>query len=291
MLACLAVPAIAPAKDAAKPDPKAILEQVRRFYRTAPSYTAEGKAMTKVLQPAEGVETSIGGTFKIQLARPNFYQVEWTLHLGMGKTSGGTVWNDGEGARLYLEDAQSVTHMPSDRAAMSAATGTSMGTAHTIPTLFFGLEDGPSILERLEDVDLAGEEMKGGMRCHIVSGSLPTGVDYRLWVGIDQPYLVQVENTLGGSSAKTAIPESTPEQMAKALEAMGMEDTPENRAHVESLLEKARAVMSTVRGTARQIHTGINMMSPLTAEAFAFEVPEGTDEKASLQEASEAAAR
>lgn len=290
LLAGLAWPAVAPAEEkASDPDPRALLEDVRRFYRTAPSYVAEGKAMTKVIQPREGVETSIGGTFKILLARPDFYRVEWTLHLDLGKTSQGVVWNDGEGARLYLSDAHAVTPMPSDRAAMSAATGPSMGTSHTIPTLFFGLDEGPSLLERLEEVRLEGEETVGGTRCRILSGSLPSGVDYRLWIGIDQPYLVQIENTLGGTSSQTAIPESTPEQMAKALEAMGMEDTPENRAHIHELLDKARAVMSNVRGTARQIHTGIDMMRPLAAEEFAFEVPEGTVEKASLMEATEAA--
>jgi hypothetical protein len=265
-------------------DPVQLLEQVRVRYRSAPSYQASGKTVTNILDIEAGTETVVVVDFSMRLARPDFYRICWTQQLNLGRTDVGALWNDGEGPRLYQEAGGAVARLDSDRTAFSAAAGVSMGTAYVIPALFFGIGDGGRLLERLEDLRVDGVVEVGGIPCHIVAGRLPTGVDYRLWISTNDQQVVQLENTLGGSASRSAIPESTPAQLAKALEAMGMADTAENRETVRGLLDQARAVMSTVRGTARQVHERIDMRLPLGPEDFGYDVPAGVGESTGLAE-------
>lgn len=267
---------------AAPPEASDLLEQVRLRYRSAPSYRANGKAITRILDTTAGTESTIGVSFSIVLARPDLYRVAWTQHMSLAQSAPGAVWNDGDGPRLYQGAAATVTRMEDDRMALSAATGVSMGTAYTIPSLFFGLGEGANLFERLKDVGVDGEEEAAGIRCHVVSGKLPTGVAYRFWISVDHHYLVQIENTLGGPASQTAIPESTPEQLTKALAGMGLEDTEDNRNRVRGLLNRAREILTSVRGTARQLHQEIVMGMPLGPEDFVYRVPDGTRESQRL---------
>ena len=256
-----------------EPDAAEILEGVRVRYRSSPSYEATGRSITRILDLEEGTESSVEVTFGMRLARPDFYRVVWTQHLNLARGEVGAVWNDGTGPRLVQGAGEEIAQLDSDRTALSAAAGASMGTAYVIPALFFGMGDGGSLLQRLGELRVDGIEVVEDIPCHIVAGRLPAGVDYRLWISTNELQIVQLENTLGGQASQSAIPESTPQQMAKALEAMGMEDTPENREQVRALLDRARAVLTTVRGTARQLHENIHMQRPFGPEDFAFPMP------------------
>lgn len=252
----------------------AILGAVREAYRTASSYEATGKAITRVIQPAEGTETSIGATFTIKLGRPSLYRITWTQQLDFEEKLEGAVWNDGEGPRLYLSQAGTTAELPSDEVALSAATGASLGAAHLVPSLFYSWVSSGNLLDRLDNVRVEGRETVNDEPCHIVAGEIEGGIGYRLWISTNAPVVVQLENTLGGSASTHGVPESTPEQEERALKALSMEDTPENRQLIRARLEKARALMSTVRGTMRQLHHGARFDRPLPVEAYSFQAPD-----------------
>ena len=251
-----------------------LLDQVQTQYRSAQTYQAAGNAMTVIVMPESKTEMSIEATFSMKLARPHYYRIEWAQHLGKAVSKAGAVWNDGVGPRLYRNSTTSSVRMESDRSALSAATGDSMAIAHIIPMLFFHFDDQPNLLESLQDVDLEGSQTIAGKTCHIVSGSVKNGIDYRLWISTNELFLVQVEHTLGGTLSDDAIVDPTPKQEERALKAVGREATAENREWLRESLRKARGVMATVRGTSKQIHLHVDMTRPIPTEAFSFSLPE-----------------
>ena len=261
--------------ESSPPDPARLIQQVNNHYRSAATYRAEGKALTRILQPESGTETAVGVSFRMWLGRPGLYRIEWTEHRNLGKTESGAVWNDGDGPYLYLGTSGGYTRMSSDPIALAAATGVSLGVAHTIPSLFFEFRDTTGLLDRLQSPVLEASEVVDETPCHVVAASLPSGLEYRLWISKDEPILIQVENLLGGSSETDAVPESTPEQEVQALRALGLDDTEANRDRIRASLQQARELMKQIRGTAKQLHQDIRMSVPLATEAFAFQVPEG----------------
>ena len=277
----------APAQIAPEPtevqDPAAaareLLGQTRALYRSAQNLQAEGKALIIVLDPETGRETSIGATFSMKLARPRYYRVEWTQHPGLGRPQSGAVWNDGDRPRLYLEASGAVSDMESDEMAIAAATGASMATAHTIPTLFFRFGDSPDLIDRIAEPRLEGSQMIGVVDCHIVAGHTANGINYRLWIATNEPYIVQIENSLGGPLSQDAIQEQSPEDEERTLKALGREITEENRRQLQDSLRQARAIIASVRGTSKQTFLTFDLTLPIPSEAFAFDVPEGTESR------------
>lgn len=255
------------------PDAETLLEQVKIYYRSAPSYDAAGKALTQVIEPQDGRSSSVGVSFSLRLARPRLYRIVWTQHQDFARSATGALWNDGEGPFLYLGENQAYSALPSDQMGFSAAAGASMGVAYLIPELFFGFAAGEPLLDRLEQIEDHGMGAAGGRPCRIVAARLPTGVDYRFWIALDRPEIVQIENALGGRTTTSALPALSEEKRARVLENMGLQDTPENQARVQEWMERAREVMRRVRGTSRQTHTDIDMMQPRPAEDFTFTPP------------------
>ena len=256
-----------------------LLDQVYAQYRSAQTYQASGNAMTVIVMPESNTETSIEATFTMKLARPHYYRIEWTQHFEKPATQAGAVWNNGEGPHLYRSSTASLVRMESNQSALSAATGDSMAIAHIIPTLFFHFDDKPNLLESLEDVDLEGSQTIAGKPCHIVSGRVKNGIDYRLWISTNELFLIQVEYTLGGTLGGDAIVDPTPEQEERALKATGREVTAENREWLRESLRKARDIMASVRGTSKQVHLHVDMTRPIPTEAFSFSLPEDETKK------------
>lgn len=281
----------AQAADQSPPDPVLLLQRVKDHYRSASTYAAEGKALTRILQPDSGTEIAVGVSFRMWLGRPGLYRIEWTEHRNLGRTESGAVWNDGDGPHLYLGASGAYTRMISDPIALAAATGVSLGVAHTIPNLFFGFRETTSLIDALQSPVLETSAVIDETPCYVVAASLPSGLEYRLWISEREPILVQVENLLGGSSETDAVPASTPEQEEQALRALGLEDTEANRERIRSSLQHARELMKQVRGTARQLHQNIRMSLPLATETFAFPVPEGATNGLDVAGAETAAGR
>jgi hypothetical protein len=254
-------------------DPRALLERVERRYRSAESYQAAGEAVTIILQPEDGTESEVTVRFCMRLARPDFYRIVWTQRQDFAQSTVGALWNAGGGPALYLEDRQAYSTLPSDEVAFSAAAGMSMGVAYLIPMLFFGIGDGPSFLQRLEAIEDHGPATLEERACRILSGTLPSGVRYRLWIAEDLPEIVQIENVLGGKTSNAVLPELTAEKRSAVLQRMGLPDTPENRTKVKELMARARAVMRRLRGSSRQTHRRIDMLEPLSQQVFVFDPP------------------
>ena len=119
--------------------------------------------------------------------------------------------------------------------------------------------------------------MIGGVDCHIVAGETANGINYRLWIATNEPYIVQIENALGGRLADNAIQAQTPEGEERTLKALGREITEENRQQLRASMRQAREIMATVRGTSKQTHIDIDLTRPIPTESFTYEVPEGTE--------------
>ena len=252
-----------------------LLDQVRARYRSAQTYQAKGQAVTVIVMPRSSVETSVHATFSIKLARPNYYRIEWVQHLAGAATRSGAVWNDGEGPKFYRDATGTAMRMESDLTALSAATGDSMGVSYSIPMLFFPFNQAPDLLNSLREVEALGTQTIAGESCSIVSGSLENGIVYRLWIATNDHHIVQMENTLGGQLGGYTIDELSVEQETRALRAAGRRDTEENRAWIRESLRQARELVATVRGLSRQIHTEVDMIRPISTEAFSFSKPEG----------------
>lgn len=258
----------------APPDAGLLVQGVQAKYRAAPWYQAVGRLAMHVIRPAEGSEARVDALFEMKLARPDFYRITWRPQDGNGAVSG-AVWNDGEGPRVYLREANAYTTLASDDLALAAAAGYSFGLTHVVPSLFFPPAGKTHLLARLKGIEVEGRDDRLGEPCHVLRGVLDNGIEYRFWLATNDLRIVQVENSLGGAGSGSALPEVSRAKQEETLHAAGMEVSEANLQRVREAMEKARELLASVRGSTRQFHAHADTRTPLGPEDFAFSLPPG----------------
>ena len=263
------------------PDPEALVQEVIETLESAESVRIEGKTFSSIAMGESMPAMEMEGDFTLVLAKPNRFRIEWEQRMMPGMPANtGVVWNGGDGALMYMGMTNAWFPHESDHMALAAATGVSGGAAHTIPGVFFTIEDMPSTLGMLNGFAYEGAEEVDGTPCHKISARSMISEQHTLWIEQDRPILRKLQYELG-STSKEAINEEMIEEMLAELE---MEATEETRDMVRGMLEMQREMMGDISGHLGEEYIVVEINPELSDADFTFEVPEGATEHASLWE-------
>ena len=162
-----------------KPDATTILNNVRAKYSRLTSYQDEGILVTTHDEPTGGLIEKM--PFKTYFKRPKLFRFEWTYYgiSKLGQTK--MIWFDGKEAFSYWEPDR-YEKEKSFSMAVAGASGITYGAVHTVTDLLLPDEFSASILNRLTNISLAGEESFEEIPCFRIEA---TDRDERieLWVG------------------------------------------------------------------------------------------------------------
>jgi RNA polymerase sigma factor (sigma-70 family) len=218
---------------------QAIVEKSRNAYATLSSYSDEGVTVSSV-----GGKSVTPHTFKIKLAKPGFYRVEWDQK-DLFFDNKGVAWNAGNGDFVIAAGAGSPEKHDTKQNALAAATGVSGGAAGAIPGTFFNMDWGNqfagSAFIRKPDGRVAGVD------CYVMT-SVTAGRTRTLWIGKQDFLIRQVENDTSAAANQA---------MMKGV----AKDHPEMAA--VNLLAASGAIKSV------QTHTNIIVDQGLKAADFA----------------------
>ncbi len=174
-----------------------IIQKSQAAYFSISNYSDVGD----VIVERHGVRLT--NKFKIHLARPNFYRIEWSQIIPakmVATTNSGVAWCAGDGD--FVEAAGDIQKMTGIEAALAAATGISSMASFTIPTIFFNLQD-TSDLDMMETESAGTSQSKdedvGTNECFVVTGSQQRTngnvITTSLWIGKND-YLVHQAKTI-----------------------------------------------------------------------------------------------
>jgi outer membrane lipoprotein-sorting protein len=177
-----------------------IVKQAEGAYAALTSYSDEGKT----------VSTLKGGTFtttfKIKLARPEFYRIEWEQPVHPSFTNKGVVWSSGEGDFIVMTDGNEQIQANRETA-LGGATGISGDAAATIPGTFFRMNWGNQLGASAVGKKRQADEKVGGQNCFVIESELKGNVT-TLWIG-ENDFLIHQKRTVTSAKAmKAALAEA-----------------------------------------------------------------------------------
>jgi hypothetical protein len=261
-----------------------VLERAQATYDAMPTYSSEG---TVRIESEGEVEAPLSiAAFSMKIGKPNRFLFAWSQsmrHLPEGAFSG-AAWSDGTQPYVFFLGAYAP--MNSDEVALGTVTGVSHGAAFNIPTLLLPvMPQAGRLLDRVADPELDGPEPINGEECHVVKGMTPGIGRIKLWISQERGLILRLQRWFD-AVADDEPEELSDEDMKEALEAMGLENTPENRARIKNLSAAGREAAKGAGAKSYSfVETHTDISSPdLQPEDFRFTVPEGTQRKENLFE-------
>lgn len=245
--------------------PKKILKMAEDKYQEITSFKADGKIVSKINMNNNKMELT--SDFKIILAKPDLYKVTWSQNTGFMNRDG-AVWNDGDGAFLYMGISKAYGKMENDEMALSSATGISNGAANTKPFLFF--YKNRNILSTLSNCKTLKEEKIGDDECYVVEGDSPAAT-ITVWISKSKKIILQVKKEMG----KKPLPSQTmtDEQLGQALKSMKQESTPENIQKMRKTMEMAAKMSKNMKATFIETYSNVILNQKYPKEDFKFIPP------------------
>ncbi len=162
-----------------KDDATTILKRMFAAYERITSYQDEGILVNTHDEPTGGTIEKL--PFKTFFKTPNLFRFEWTDYgiAKVGRTK--MIWFNGKDAFSYWEpDRFEKEERP--ELAVAGATGISYGAVHTVLDMLNAEEPIASILKRLTNVSLLGEERFEGVLCYRIKATLDDQL-VDLWIG------------------------------------------------------------------------------------------------------------
>ena len=197
-------PAPNPAPVSASLAPTEIFQKARAAYAALTSYSDQGT----IVATLNGL--TITTTFKIKLARPNLYRIEWLqtndTPFSVMTTKPQSVWSAGDGDFLDML-GQGPKKQTNQEMALSSATGISGGAAATIPSAFFKTSWGDHLSAAAHNDKQQPDEKIGDTDCYVFSGSL-RGTTSTIWIGKQDFLIRQVRTVTSAAAMKAALDEA-----------------------------------------------------------------------------------
>jgi RNA polymerase sigma factor (sigma-70 family) len=181
--------------------PEQIFKKARAAYALLSSYSDEGKSVSVL----NGM--TLTTTFKIKLARPDLYRVEWSQATDYF-TNGGVAWSAGNGNFMKQKYSDGYTTKPgkyqSMQATLSAASGISAGATATIPTAFFKMNWGNQLDGAMKNVKQQSDNKVGDVDCYVFT-SESKGRTKTLWIGKKDFLIHQVRDVISAKALQTTV--------------------------------------------------------------------------------------
>lgn len=149
-------------------------------------------------------------TFKIKLARPNLYRIEWVetndSAYSTTTTKPQSVWSAGDGDFLDML-GQGPKKQTNREMALSSATGISGGAAATVPSAFFKTQWGNHLSGAERSDKRQADERVGDTDCCVLA-STSKGTTSMLWIGKQDFLIHQFRRVTSAAAMKTALDEA-----------------------------------------------------------------------------------
>ena len=176
--------------------PTEIFQRAQDAYASLSSYSDEGKTVATV----NGM--TLTTTFKIKLARPNFYRIEWEQPATPSFTNKGVVWSAGDGDFFILGNL-AARKEANQEIALASATGVSGGAAAMIPGIFFRMNWGNQLHDSAKAKQQTDEKV-GDVDCYVFTSELK-GITRTLWIGKKDFLIHQVQTVTGPEAMQAAL--------------------------------------------------------------------------------------
>jgi outer membrane lipoprotein-sorting protein len=175
--------------------PEQILEQTSSSYRQLFTYQDEGWA-EKVVKGSDGSSHISTTTFSTFIQRPDKLRRDWhdSSFAEQGRSA---LTSNRQGINLFLAWKNRYTEMDSSAGSWGKVFGVSGDQTYIVPSIMeFGYAQttpGPNILASLRELRLLASQEFEGALCYVIAGKLYTDVNYRLWIGVNDHLLRQIE--------------------------------------------------------------------------------------------------
>jgi hypothetical protein len=147
---------------------KQILDRMGTTYARCRTYRDAG-VVTNVHTEITGKRT-VEKPFTTAYVRPDRFRFEYTEQKSDGRVYRYLVWRKGKDVRSWWDVTPGVTKLESLGMALSAATGVSGGSAHTIPALLFADEVGGRRLTDVAEARRVEDAALGTVECVRIQG-------------------------------------------------------------------------------------------------------------------------
>jgi len=168
-----------------------IFKKAREKYAGLTSYSDTGSTVSEI----NG--TKLTTTFRVKLARPDLYLVEWEQAVHPTYRNQGAVWSAGEGDFLRLGNGTS--KQKTRELGLASATGVSGSAAATIPGTFFRMNWGNQLGGAVAQSQKQPDGKAGGVDCYVFR-SESRGRTTTLYIG-KQDFLIRQLRTVTSSEA------------------------------------------------------------------------------------------
>lgn len=239
-------------------NPQQILKKMHEVYSKLSTYQDSGIVKTIMTSGIlEGEERTL--SFSTSFKRPNFMKFEWTDVCGLQKDRH-VLWSNGKETYTYWQHANQYEKESSLEMGIAGATGISSGSAYNIPSMLIGSLGFTSSFKytMLDDLFLLPQEVFEGKKCYVITGKHLLGVEYKLWIGVDDYFLRKEKSSI--KSIKDTLSE-----VKSKLKEIGDEE------HIQ-YLEKGEDI-SVIQ---QEIHRDIKVNVPISDDVFNFVPPLGT---------------
>ncbi|MBE7494216.1 MAG: hypothetical protein HS117_04690 [Verrucomicrobiaceae bacterium] len=249
----------------------ALLRQVSEKYGSLSTLSVTGKTTAQVTPAGGGEPSTVENAFSINLARPEFYRIEWKQPLAGTVVSQGAVWSAGSGHRVLI--GQKVSEWLNREQALGAATGVSGGAANTLPSLFFK-DEGSGLHEFIQNATFLPDESVGGESCQIIKGDGPGG-KLTLWISRKDLFLKQIQMVSSGGGGTQEAASVSSETMTKIAKTLGTDASPEAVSKMTREIEAQQMRVAAMRTTITETFERVVANEMMIKADFEVAVPAG----------------
>jgi outer membrane lipoprotein-sorting protein len=161
------------------PNATAIIKNMSGRYSTVTSYQDIGVVETTTEGQLPKRSTSI--LFKTYFTRPGKIRFEWIDSAFFTAADRSVFWTDGTDVFSFRGYKPEIEKEEDLGMAMAGATGVSLGSARTVPSLLLNRDVIGFSLTDLSGISLKGEEVFEGEQCYVLAG-FKADEEWKLWI-------------------------------------------------------------------------------------------------------------
>ncbi len=180
--------------------PGQIFQKLHEQYAALTSYSDQGTVVATMN------DTTTTTTFTTQLARTNFYMIEWRQTIESPYATNNAdvqaVWSSGAGN--FLEMGLGPQNEESREIALAKATEISGGAAGTVPQTFFDVQWGSPLNDSGLDENRLADGKVSDMDCYVLARELQ-GRTRTLWIGKQDFLIHQVRTVTSAEAMRTML--------------------------------------------------------------------------------------
>lgn len=261
-------------------DAASIAAKVKATYQSMKSYSSRGNITTELdmskidpsslpgmpndsdikdsplMKAAFQDKQTLKHQFTINLSRSGDYRIEWDQEVNHLMNTHGVAWSkDGSYKMKITSPMMKQPEMEQENRLMglATATGVSGGAAHTVPSLFYDMEN--EILKSLQNIQKLDDEIVDEINCYVLSGVLMNQT-MTLWIDQERFLVLKRKQIIGNNNMMDNMSD---EDIKKGLEAVNQEATPENIKNFKEQMKGMSSMMSKMTGEIIETHTDIQI--------------------------------